>query len=99
MSGAIRWRRWVLVGVLVIAVAAMAGRHWLSGHGVAADSWVLLDLDGNVLSRFNWREKLGLIEPADVNYISSGPYAGSFAVTEYSPGTVTIFSLDSLSNQ
>ncbi|HSP97940.1 MAG TPA: signal peptide peptidase SppA, partial [Candidatus Dormibacteraeota bacterium] len=47
MSGAIRWRRWILVGVLVIAVAVMAGRHWLSGHGVAADSWVLLDLDGN----------------------------------------------------
>jgi protease-4 len=42
----IRWRRWVLLGVLVIGVAVLAGRHWVSGGGVAPDSWVLLDLEG-----------------------------------------------------
>ena len=42
-----RWRRWVLLAVLVIGVGAFLGRHWLTGRGVAADSWVLLDLEGN----------------------------------------------------
>ena len=45
MSRTVRWRRWVLAGVLVIAVLGLAGRRWwAAGHGVAADSWVLLDL-------------------------------------------------------
>ncbi|MBX3028484.1 signal peptide peptidase SppA [bacterium] len=46
MSRSVRWRRWVLLGGLVLAVGILAGRHWLSGRGVAADSWVLLDLEG-----------------------------------------------------
>ena len=47
MSRPVRWRRWLLLAVLVVAVAVIAGRNWLqSGGGVAADSWVLLDLEG-----------------------------------------------------
>lgn len=41
-----RWRRWLLLGVLVLGVAVLAARHWLGGRGVADESWVLLDLEG-----------------------------------------------------
>ncbi|MFN8642886.1 MAG: signal peptide peptidase SppA [Candidatus Binatia bacterium] len=45
MSRTVRWRRWVLVVVLGLAVLGLAGRRWwASSHAVPADSWVLLDL-------------------------------------------------------
>ena len=53
MSRTVRWRRWVLLGVLVIVVAVLVGRSWMRGHGVAADSWVLLDLDGTYAEEVN----------------------------------------------
>lgn len=46
MSRSVGWRRWLLLGVLVLAVVVVAGRHWMAGGGVMTDSWVLLDLDG-----------------------------------------------------
>jgi protease-4 len=33
--------------VVVVGVATLAARHWLGGWGIADDSWVLLDLEGN----------------------------------------------------
>jgi protease-4 len=42
----VHWRRWLLLGVLVAVGAAIVGRQWWGGRGVAAESWVLLDLEG-----------------------------------------------------
>ena len=53
MSRSVRWRRWVLLGVLVIVVAVLVGRRWVSGRGVESDSWVLLDLDGAYAEEVN----------------------------------------------
>lgn len=44
MSRKSSWRRWVLLVALVVVVAGLVLRHWRAGHGVDADSWVLLDL-------------------------------------------------------
>lgn len=47
MSRTVRWRRWVLVAVIGLAVLGLAGRRWwVSSHAVPSDSWVLLDLAG-----------------------------------------------------
>jgi protease-4 len=42
-----RWRRRVLVLVVVVVAALVARRIWMRGHGVAAGSYVLLDLEGS----------------------------------------------------
>jgi hypothetical protein len=57
------------------------------------DQGAVTDLNGHILMTFNWREALGLIEPHELAYMASGPYAGAFAVTELTPGIVTIFTL------
>jgi len=57
------------------------------------DQGAVTDLNGHILKTFNWREALGLIEPHELAYMTSGPYAGAFAVTELTPGIVTIFTL------
>lgn len=57
------------------------------------DQAVVTDLSGSAISTFNWRTTLGIIEPNDLASFTSGPYAGAFAVTETSPGSVTIFRL------
>jgi protease-4 len=42
----IRWGRRILIALLVIGLAAAVGRFYFRRHGVPADSYVLLDLEG-----------------------------------------------------
>lgn len=42
----VRWRRRLLIGVALLIVAGVAGRLWWGHGGVAANSWVRLDLEG-----------------------------------------------------
>ncbi len=43
----VRWRRRVLVVLVLLAVVAIGGRLWFGRHHVNEGSWVLLDLEGN----------------------------------------------------
>jgi protease IV len=43
----VRWRRRVLIGVLLVVVVGAVGRLWSGRHAVQEGSWVLLDLEGN----------------------------------------------------
>jgi hypothetical protein len=59
------------------------------------------DLDGNsrnadgfLFREFNNRVKLGLLTRTDVAAITSGPFAGAFAIVDSSGGEIVIFRLD-----
>jgi hypothetical protein len=52
------------------------------------------DANGNLLREVNLRVKLGLITKADIAAITTGPFAGAFAVVDPSGGEVVIFRLD-----
>ena len=42
----VRWRRRLLIALLLLVVVGIVGRVWFGRHGVAPGSWVLLDLEG-----------------------------------------------------
>ena len=42
----VRWRRRLLIALLLLVVVGWVGRAWFGRHGVAQGSWVLLDLEG-----------------------------------------------------
>jgi len=43
----VRWRRRVLIALLLLGVVAVATRSWWGRRGVPEGSWILLDLEGN----------------------------------------------------
>jgi hypothetical protein len=55
---------------------------------------VVADYSGSVVSDFNYREKLGILTPGDLAYISTGTYAGAFATIANSGNEIVIFRLD-----
>jgi hypothetical protein len=87
-----------LIAVEYFQNAEGAGRlMFLSAFGRV----FITDLDGNSrnadgvpFGEFNSRVKLGLITRNDLTAITSGPFAGAFAVTDSSGGEVVIFRLD-----
>ena len=42
-----RWRRRILIAVVLLAAVGLVGRYWFGRRGVAQGSWVLLDLEGD----------------------------------------------------
>jgi hypothetical protein len=67
----------------------------------AAGRVIITDLNGNsrnadgfLLGEFNSRVKFGLITRSDIAAITSGPFAGAFAIADGSGGEVVIFRLD-----
>jgi hypothetical protein len=55
---------------------------------------LVTDLDGNLISEFNLRVKLGLVSAADIAAITTGPQAGAFSVVDSSGGEMVVFRLD-----
>jgi protease IV len=43
----VRWRRRLVIALLVVLAFGWVGRSWYRGKGVPASSWVLLDLEGS----------------------------------------------------
>ena len=60
---------------------------------MSGDRGVVTDLAGTRIAEFNWRTDLGVMSAVDVTYITSGQYAGAFAVTEGQTGSITFFRL------
>jgi hypothetical protein len=52
------------------------------------------DADGRLFGEFNLRVKLGLITKHDIAAITTGPYAGAFAIVDGNGGEVVIFRLN-----
>lgn len=52
------------------------------------------DANGNLFREWNLRVKLGLITKSDIAAITTGPFAGAFAVVDPSGSEVVIFRLD-----
>jgi hypothetical protein len=62
---------------------------------VASSNRVLrTDFDGNLLGELNSRTHLGVLTPADITAITTGPQAGAFAMTDSSGGELVVFRLD-----
>jgi hypothetical protein len=54
---------------------------------------IVTDLDGNELSRFNYRTALGVMASWDVDAITSGPFQGAFAVLDRDGYEISVFKL------
>jgi hypothetical protein len=54
---------------------------------------VVADFNGNPVSEFNYRDKLGSLQPADLAYITNGPNAGAFALIDQGNSELIIFNL------
>lgn len=54
---------------------------------------VVSDMNGNKISQFNYLDKLHLRNITDLAYITSGPYAGSFAAISLNNSELVIFRL------
>ncbi|HKP87578.1 MAG TPA: hypothetical protein VJZ26_15870 [Blastocatellia bacterium] len=55
---------------------------------------LITDMDGNLLSEFNSRVKLGLLSRGDIAAITSGPMAGAFCMVDNRGSEAVIFRID-----
>jgi hypothetical protein len=62
--------------------------------GASAGRVLITDMDGNPLSEFNSRVKLGLLARSDIVAITTGPQAGAFCMIDNRAGEAVIFRLD-----
>lgn len=55
---------------------------------------LITDFNGNLVSEFNSRVKLGLLLPTDIAAITTGPQAGAFSIVDSTTGEILVFRLD-----
>jgi hypothetical protein len=61
--------------------------------GSGANLALVTDLQGNVKSSFNYREKLGVITPSDTAAITTGPQKGALSLVDNGDSEMVIFKL------
>lgn len=55
---------------------------------------IITDFNGNLLSEFNYRDKLGVLQAFDVAFISTGPQAGAFSLVDTNGSELIVFRLN-----
>jgi len=55
---------------------------------------IITDFNGNLLSEFNYRDKLGVLQAFDVAFISTGPQAGAFSLVDTNSSELIVFRLN-----
>lgn len=70
-----------------------SGGEFLVLGGISTNLAVVTDFSGNVLDEFNYRAAMGVVSPADVAVITSGPLAGAFSLLDVGNSEIVIFTL------
>lgn len=60
----------------------------------AIERAIITDFNGNLLSEFNYRDKLNVLSAVDVALISTGPQAGAFSLVDFDSSELIVFRLN-----
>ena len=70
------------------------GEFLILDGNAATHRAIITDFNGNLLSEFNYRDKLGVLQALDVAFISTGPQAGAFSLVDSNGSELIVFRLN-----
>ena len=70
------------------------GEFLILDTNTATHRAIITDFNGNLLSEFNYRDKLGVLSATDVAFISTGPQAGAFSLVDFDSSELVVFRLN-----
>jgi len=70
------------------------GEFLILDSGLTNDRAIITDFNGNLLSEFNYRDRLGVLNATDVAFISTGPQAGAFSLVDLDSSELVVFRLN-----